>query len=228
MRELSPTALMMLMQLASPALPVGGFSYSEGLEAAVEHGLVHDEASAQTWLIDQLLLVQARSDLAVLAQAMAAWAQPDVPRLQQLNDWLLQTRETHEMRLQTEQMGRSLVDWLRNQAQADAARLAICAALPPTWPLAFALALHTHQAPVRDGLLASAFGWGENMVQAALKSVPLGQRSGQRILAALSAAIPEAVSHAMGLGDDDRQAFAPRLAILSARHETQYSRLFRS
>ena len=228
MRELSPTTLMMLMQLASPALPVGGFSYSEGLEAAVEHGLVHDEASAQTWLIDQLLLVQARSDLAVLAQAMAAWAQPDVPRLQQLNDWLLQTRETHEMRLQTEQMGRSLVDWLRNQAQADAARLAICAALPPTWPVAFALALHTHQAPVRDGLLASAFGWAENMVQAALKSVPLGQRSGQRILAALSAAIPEAVSHAMGLGDDDRQAFAPRLAILSARHETQYSRLFRS
>ena len=228
MRELSPIALMMLMQLASPALPVGGFSYSEGLEAAVEHGLVNDEASAQTWLIDQLLLVQARSDLAVLAQAMAAWAQPDVPRLQQLNDWLLQTRETHEMRLQTEQMGRSLVDWLGNQTQADAERLSICAALPPTWPVAFALALHTHHAPVRDGLLASAFGWAENMVQAALKSVPLGQRSGQRILAALSAAIPEAVSHAMGLSDDDRQAFAPRLAILSARHETQYSRLFRS
>ena len=219
---------MMLMQLASPALPVGGFSYSEGLEAAVEHGLVHDEASAQTWLIDQLLLVQARSDLAVLAQAMAAWAQPDVPRLQQLNDWLLQTRETHEMRLQTEQMGRSLVDWLGNQTQADAERLSICAALPPTWPVAFALALHTHHAPVREGLLTSAFGWAENMVQAALKSVPLGQRSGQRILAALSAAIPEAVSHAMGLSDDDRQAFAPRLAILSARHETQYSRLFRS
>ena len=228
MSELSHTALMMLMQLASPALPVGGFSYSEGLEAAVDHGVVLDEASAQAWLTDQLLLVQARSDLAVLAQAMAAWSQPDVPRLQQLNDWLLQTRETHEMRLQTEQMGRSLVDWLGNQAQADAERLSICAALPPTWPLAFALALHIHHAPVREGLLANAFGWAENMVQAALKSVPLGQRSGQRILAALSEAIPEAVSHAMGLSDDARQAFAPRLAILSARHETQYSRLFRS
>jgi urease accessory protein len=94
--------------------------------------------------------------------------------------------------------------------------------------LAFALALHTHAAPVREGLLASAFGWAENMVQAALKSVPLGQRSGQRILAALSETIPEAVSHAMGLSDDARQAFTPRLAILSARHETQYSRLFRS
>jgi urease accessory protein len=219
---------MMLMQLASPALPVGGFSYSEGLEAAVEHGWVHDEASAKDWLIDQLHLVQARSDLAVLAQAMTAWQQHDQTRLRQLNDWVLHTRETHEMRLQTEQMGRSLVDWLGNQAQADAPRLATCAALPPTWPVAFALALQTHGAPVRDGLLASAFGWAENMVQAALKSVPLGQRSGQRILAALSQAIPEAVSHAMGLSDDDRQSFAPRLAILSARHETQYSRLFRS
>jgi urease accessory protein len=134
MSELSPTTLMMLMQLASPALPVGGFSYSEALEAAVEHGCVHDEASAQAWLIDQLLLVQARSDLAVLAQAMHAWAMHDVPRLRQLNDWVLQTRETHEMRLQTEQMGRSLVDWLGNQMQADAPRLSTCAALPPTWP----------------------------------------------------------------------------------------------
>ena len=132
MSALSPTALMMLMQLASPALPVGGFSYSEGLEAAVEHGWVHDEASAKDWLLDQLHLVQARSDLAVLAQSMTAWQQHDQARLRQLNDWVLHTRETHEMRLQTEQMGRSLVDWLGNQAQADAPRLATCAALPPT------------------------------------------------------------------------------------------------
>ena len=228
MSELSPTALMMLMQLASPALPVGGFSYSEALEAAVDHAAVHDEASAQAWLIDQLLLVQARSDLAVLAQAMPAWAMHDVPRLRQLNDWLLQTRETHEMRLQTEQMGRSLVDWLGNQAQADAPRLASCAALPPTWPVAFALALHTHHAPVREGLLASAFGWAENMVQAALKSVPLGQNSGQRILLAMSQNISQAVSQALATTDETRQVFSPMLAILSAQHETQYSRLFRS
>jgi urease accessory protein len=86
---MSHTDLLWLMQLASPALPVGGFSYSESLEAAVEHGLVHDEASAQAWLLDQLHLVQARSELPVVAQAMTAWQQQDVPRLTQLNQWVL-------------------------------------------------------------------------------------------------------------------------------------------
>jgi urease accessory protein len=223
-----PSDLLWLMQLASPALPVGGFSYSEGLESAVEHGLVHDEASAQSWLLDQLHLSQSRSELPVVAQAMSAWQTHDVPRLKQLNQWLLQTRETHELRLQTEQMGRSLLDWLRNHTDVDPARHDTCQQLPPTWPLVFALALTTRPVQVRDGLLASAFAWAENMVQAAIKSVPLGQRSGQRMLAALSADIPSAVDHAMAVNDEQRQSFSPRLAILSARHETQYSRLFRS
>ena len=220
--------LLWLMQLASPALPVGGFSYSEGLEAAVAHGMVHDEVSAQAWLLDQLHLVQARSELPVVSQAMNAWQQHDVRRLNQLNAWVLQTRETFETRLQTEQMGRSLLDWLRNHTEVDAARFDTCQHLPPTWPLVFALALTTRAVAPRDGLLTTAFAWAENMVQAAIKSVPLGQRSGQRILAALSAEIPAAVDHALSLHDDQRQAFSPRLAILSARHETQYSRLFRS
>ncbi|NDC60830.1 MAG: urease accessory protein UreF [Betaproteobacteria bacterium] len=220
--------LLWLMQLASPALPVGGFSYSEGLEAAVAHGMVHDEVSAQAWLLDQLHLVQARSELPVVSQAMNAWQQHDVRRLNQLNAWVLQTRETFETRLQTEQMGRSLLDWLRNHTEVDAARFDTCQHLPPTWPLVFALALTTRTVAPRDGLLTTAFAWAENMVQAAIKSVPLGQRSGQRILAALSAEIPAAVDHALSLHDDQRQAFSPRLAILSARHETQYSRLFRS
>ena len=92
----------------------------------------------------------------------------------------------------------------------------------------FALAAAQTQAGVRDCLLAYAFGWAENMVQAALKSVPLGQSSGQRILARLSRRIPAAVELATGLADDERQAFSPMLAILSSQHETQYSRLFRS
>jgi urease accessory protein len=220
--------LLWLMQLASPALPVGGFSYSEGMEAAVEHGLVTDEHSAQTWLIDQLHLVQSRSELPVVAQAMRAWRTHDKAALQHLNDWVLQTRETFEMRLQTEQMGRSLLIWLRNHQAADEADMQLCDSLPPTWPLVFALALNTHAVDTREGLLTCAFGWAENMVQAAIKSVPLGQLSGQRMLAALSAEIPVAVEHALSIPDNQQQSFTPRLAILSARHETQYSRLFRS
>ena len=220
--------LLWLMQLASPALPVGGFSYSEGMEAAVEHGLVTNEHSAQTWLIDQLHLVQSRSELPVVAQAMRAWRTHDNAALQQLNDWVMQTRETFEMRLQTEQMGRSLLIWLRNHQAADEADMQLCDSLPPTWPLVFALALNTHAVDTREGLLTCAFGWAENMVQAAIKSVPLGQLSGQRMLAALSAEIPVAVEHALSIPDNQQQSFTPRLAILSARHETQYSRLFRS
>jgi len=220
--------LLWLMQLASPALPVGGFSYSEGMEAAVEHGLVTDEASAQLWLIDQLHLVQARSELPVVAQAMTAWRTQDTTALQQLNGWVLQTRETFEMRLQTEQMGRSLLIWLRNHRAADEADIQFCDTLPPTWPLVFALALNAQAVDMREGLLTCAFAWAENMVQAAIKSVPLGQLSGQRMLAALSAEIPLAVEHALSVPDNQQQSFNPRLAILSARHETQYSRLFRS
>ena len=220
--------LLWLMQLASPALPVGGFSYSEGMEAAVEHGLVTDEHSAQTWLIDQLHLVQSRSELPVVAQAMRAWRTHDKAALQHLNDWVLQTRETFEMRLQTAQMGRSLLIWLRNHQAADEADMQLCDSLPPTWPLVFALALNTHAVNTREGLLTCAFGWAENMVQAAIKSVPLGQLSGQRILAALSTDIPLAVDHALSIPDNQQQSFTPRMAILSSRHETQYSRLFRS
>ncbi|HQS32394.1 urease accessory UreF family protein [Polaromonas sp.] len=225
---LPAASLLQLIWLASPALPVGGFSYSEGLEAAVERAGVATESIASDWLSDQLGLSLARGDLAVIAQAIAAWRAGDLSRIRQLNDWVLQTRETSELRAQAEQMGRSLVEWLRNHEGASASHTAACAALPPTYPIAFALAASPTSAGVRDCLLAYAFGWAENMVQAALKSVPLGQSAGQRILARLSREIPPAVEAAMALTDAARQAFSPMLAILSSQHETQYSRLFRS
>ena len=226
--ETAPTGLLQLIWLASPALPIGGFSYSEGLEAAIEQGLVHNEKSATDWVVDQLHLTQSRGDMAVMAQAIPAWQCMDTQRLQALNDWVMATRETAEMRLQAEQMGRSLLDWLRNLQQASEAQLQCCAQLPPTYPLAMALALSLAQAPLDQALQAVAFGWAENMTQAALKAVPLGQSAGQRMLARLAREIPVAVHTAMHLNDEDRQAFCPMLAILSARHETQYSRIFRS
>ncbi|MDB5871499.1 MAG: ureF [Ramlibacter sp.] len=217
-------ALLQLIWLASPALPIGGFSYSEGLEAAVDRGLVHDEASTASWLTDQLHLSLARCDLAVIGEAITAWRCDDLARIAALNAWVLQTRETAELRQQTEQMGRSLVEWLRAVQPELAAR----AGAPVTYPVAFALAASAGTAAPRDYLLAFAFGWAENMMQAAIKSAPLGQSAGQRILARLAAEIPLAVDNALALRDDERQAFSPMLAILSAQHETQYSRLFRS
>jgi urease accessory protein len=226
----SAATRLQLMWLASPALPVGGFSYSEGLEAAVEAGLASTEAQAGDWLLDQLQLTLARSDLPALAQVCQAWAVHDVPRIQALNDWLHQTRETAELRAQAEQMGRSLLDWLRNGPHAQDPRLATLAALQPAplWPTAFALATTLADATPQDALLAFAWGWAENMAQAAMKAVPLGQAAAQRMLARLSAEIPAIVDAALQLPDDQRQAYTPLLAILSAQHETQYSRLFRS
>ena len=226
---MSPESLLGLMWLASPALPVGGFSYSEALEAAIESGHVTDEAAASAWVCDQLELSLARSDLPALHAAWQAWRADDIAAVQQVQDWLLQTRESAEFRLQTLQMGRSLADWLRQQP-GDEARAALLAGLTPapTWPVAFALAGLRTGAGAADVLHAYAFGWAENMVQAAVKAVPLGQSAGQRLLRALVARIPQAVARALVLPDAGRQAFAPMLAILSAQHETQYSRLFRS
>jgi urease accessory protein len=220
-------ALLRLIWLASPALPVGGFSYSEGLEAAVEAGLVRDEHSAAEWIAQQLHASLARADLAVLAAAVHAARAGDKEGLARLDAWVRQTRETSELRQQTEQMGRSLGEWERSLRAVGGVRDAHHHPTN-TYPVAFAVAAAQSEASTRQVLLAFAFGWAENMMQSAIKSVPLGQSSGQRMLARLAAEIPAAVDHALTLGDADRQAFTPMLAVLSAQHETQYSRLFRS
>jgi urease accessory protein len=223
---LPASSVLQLIWLASPALPVGGFSYSEGLEAAIDTGHIAPD-SVQDWLCDQLHLALARGDLAALCKAVAALRRGDAPRVQELNAWVLQTRETYELRLQTEQMGRSMMEWLKAQSP-DLASLTWLDGQVPTYPIAFALAASRSQASTRDIALAYAFAWAENMVQAAIKAVPLGQTAGQRILQSLAAEIPAAVERAMQTPDSQRQAFTPMLAVLSAQHEAQYSRLFRS
>jgi urease accessory protein len=227
--RLPPAVLIELMRLASPALPVGGFSYSEALEAAVDRGRVSDVESARTWLLDQLELSVARCDLPLVAAAHDAWSREDFSQVSALNTWATTVRETREMQLQAQQMGRSLLEWLRQRAPAAAAIDHAAALKPaPVWPLVFALAAVRAHAPVHDSLIAFVLGWAENMVQASIKAVPLGQSAGQRLLDALAAAAPAAVARALAAPPDQRQAFTPMLAILSAQHETQYSRLFRS
>lgn len=230
-RQLAPLSFLQLMWLASPVLPIGGFSYSEGLEAAINAALVTTESEASHWLVQQLHLTQSRGDMAAIAQAALAWHNDDRERIAALNQWVRATRETSELRLQTEQMGRSLVDWLQNRHADDAAlqpTIAWLGTQDASYPIAFSFAAHCTGAAAHDALLAYAFGWAENMVQAAIKTVPLGQSAGQRILARLTQEIPQAVALALSLPDQGRQAFSPMLAILSAQHEQQYSRLFRS
>lgn len=231
----SSSSLLHLLWLASPALPVGAFSYSEGLETAIDDGVVHDETSAGEWLANQLALVMARSELPVMAAAFAAAQGNDEARLRALNHWVRETREAAEPLAQTQQMGRSLVAWIESlQAGTAQGQRTPCPTLPllrtlhpaPTWPVVLGCAAAWRGAPLNDSLTAAAFGWAENMVQAAVRAVPLGQSAGQRLLALLVERIPAAVEFA--LAADEPIAFAPRLAIASARHEVQYSRLFRS
>ena len=239
-QPLPAPSLLQLMWLASPALPIGGFSYSEGLEAGVDSAYITTFNVANDWLIDQLHLTLARADLAAVAKAIPAWRRGDSTRIDELNDWVLQTRETSELRLQTEQMGRSMLDWLRKQPSFHVnfsdeqvfppidKKTTSGFLKSPAYPLVFALAASSTQASVRDCLMSFAFGWAENMTQAAVRAVPLGQTDGQRILANLADSIPATVDAAIRLQDSERQAFSPMLAILSSQHETQYSRLFRS
>jgi urease accessory protein len=227
--RLAAAALIELMRLASPALPVGGFSYSEALESAVDVGLVADLPQARAWLLDQLHLSLARGELPVVASAFNAWRRGDVERARELNQWVAMTRETRELAQQSQQMGRSLVEWMRRRDGDDPLLESVAAFSPaPVWPVAFALAASRSGAPLREALIAFAVGWAENMVQAAVKAVPLGQNAGQRLLDALGDAIPRVVDEAIVMPDSQRQVFAPMLAILSSLHEAQYSRLFRS
>lgn len=219
--------LLHLLWLASPALPVGGFSYSEGLEAAIDAGVVHDEASAGLWLLNQLELVQARAELPVVAAALDATLSLDAARLVELNDWVLLSRETAESLQQTQQMGRSLLVWMQGlMPEADILLMLQSLKPAPAWPVVMGAVAACRGATPEPALQAIAFGWAENLVQAAVRCVPLGQTAGQRLLACLVEAIPPAVAHALSVAEP--LAFAPLLGVHGARHETQYSRLFRS
>ena len=221
-------ALLRLLQLASPTLPVGGYSYSQGLEAAVESRVVGDAATAHRWIGDLLLHVLPRGELAVLVRLLRALPS-DRASFDRWHAWFRAARETRELRLETEQMGGALVAWLRGlDADAPALRDWPQRVAPITWPGAFALACHADGIAHDDALAAYTFSWLENQALAAIKLVPLGQSAGQRLLRTLAGHIPDAVARASATDDDAISAFAPGLALASARHETQYSRLFRS
>jgi len=218
------TELARLLQLASPTLPVGAFSYSQGLEAAVEAGLVHDRASAEQWIGELLELSLARMEAPILVRLIEAWRSDDAAGAARWNETFLASRETSELRAETVQMGYSLCALLTQLE--DAAPLA--ALEEPSFPAAYAYAVARWGIAPQAALVAYLWAWLENQVMAALKAVPLGQTDGQRVLLSLGARLAAITAEAEALEDDDLGACAPGLALLCARHETQYSRLFRS
>ncbi|TMG83746.1 MAG: urease accessory protein UreF [Betaproteobacteria bacterium] len=221
--------LVRLLQLASPVLPIGAYSYSQGLESAIAHGEVRDAASAATWIGDMLELVVAPGEAAVLWRMLEALQREDWPLSSEWNDWFRTSRETAELRSETEQMGASLVRLAIDLDLLDPAAQAVAVMMAPVMlPAAFALAARGFGVPAAAALTAYIWSWLENQVLAAMKTIPLGQVAGQRMLVALGAQIPAAVTLARSIADEDMSTFAPGLAIASSRHETQYTRLFRS
>ena len=215
-----------LLQLASPALPVGAYSYSQGLEAACEAGLVRDAASASAWIADVLGLAMGPMEAPVLVRLIDAWDRGDVEAVRHWNDEFVASRETAELRAETLQMGHSLRILLRDLSVP--AHAALGDIEPLAYPTAYACAVHAWKLDARDAVHAYLFAWIENQALAAVKAVPLGQTDGQRMLLGLGPAVEAAAQRAFQLRDDDLGYFAPGLALLSSRHETQYSRIFRS
>lgn len=218
-----------LLQLASPALPVGAYSYSGGLEYAIEDGSVSDATSAEAWIGDVLEFSVGSFELPLLHRMLRALEQNDDAGLARWNELFRSGRETAELRAETLQMGHALAVLLRDLPFCSAQQLASLRALEPlAFPAAYAFAAHHMQVDRQSALVAYAWSWLENQVMAALKAVPLGQTAGQGMLARLGARLPEVAQRAATLADEDLTNFAPGLAIASSRHETQYSRLFRS
>jgi urease accessory protein len=220
-------ALSRLLQLASPMLPVGAYSYSQGLEAAIEAGTVHDPATTQAWTEDVLALYLARFELPLLWRMHGAWTNGDDPA--QWNGVYAAGRDTAESRSETLQMGGSLLKLVRDLHCFDDAAIARLQAVEPlTFPVAYAFAAAFWRISARAAVQAYAWGWLENQVAVAMKTIPIGQVAGQRILMALGAQLPEIVETVAEMDDDDISNYAPGLSLAGCRHETQYSRLFRS
>ncbi|MFY9317418.1 MAG: urease accessory protein UreF [Burkholderiales bacterium] len=208
--------------MASPALPVGAYSYSGGLEAAVEAGVVKDAASAEQWIGDVLEHSVAKMEAPLLFSLISSFVEKASSRAEDTNRQFLASRETAELRAETVQMGYSLNRLLKDLGVGEVP------VVEPSFPAAFAYAAAHWKIEPQAALQAYLWAWVENQVMAAVKAVPLGQTDGQRILLDLGERISIFIPRVLSMKDEDIGNFAPGLAMLSSKHETQYSRLFRS
>ncbi len=215
-----------LWQLMSPTLPTGAFSYSGGLEAAVDGGLIRSLPEAADWIAGQLIHCHARVDVPLLARLHDAWMNRDAAAVERFSTWLRACRETAELVGEDHHQGRALATLLADLGMEEAepwrhAELA-------SWATLFALAMARWRIPLQEGVESYLWSWCENQVAAAVKLVPLGQTDGQRLLRDLAPTLGDAAAQGLAAGPEAIGGSAPGLAILSSLHETQYSRLFRS
>ncbi len=222
-------ALMRLLQLSSQALPIGGYSHSQGLESAIENRTVTDEASVLRWISDVLRLSIYAFEIPSLLALGDAWCARDDASLRSLNEEFIATRETAELRAATLQMGFSMRALLYVLPDLPARVIDTLRSMDePCLPSVWSAATTAWSIDARDSAMAYVWAWAENQVLVAVKTLPMGQSAGQRVLLALGQSIALNLDQTKGTTMDDRSNFAPALAILCAQHETQYSRLFRS
>lgn len=214
------------MQIVSPALPIGAFAYSQGLEQTVVEGWITDEEEATAWLLGLLESSFGTLDLPVLARLIVAWRAGDRAVVERWSVWLAACRPARELRAEDRQLGAALARVLETLGVREARGWTTHAHV--THATMFALAAVHFEVPLPAALSGHAFSWAEAVTGAAVRLVPLGQSAGQRMLAAAATSIPAVVKRALALSDDELGSAAPGQAIASARHETLYSRLFRS
>lgn len=229
---IDPVALPALLQLASAGLPVGAFSHSLALEMAVEKQVVFDADSAQRWVGDYLGHVWSSGEAPLWHAQHQAWAMLDGAALSEGNDTLLAMRESAELLHETVQTGRSLLLWLQALPDMPALtarhRQLLATLQPPAFASVHACATQVLGLDARGGLHALGWSLAENLTMAAIKLVPLGQVAGQGILRRVAAQLPAWIDAALQLSPAQATNFSPMLGIVSAQHETQYTRLFRS
>ena len=222
-------ALSRLLQLVSPMLPVGAYSYSQGLEWGIECSDVKDEETAKAWISDALHIYQAGFELPILYRLYQSWTNHDMRAVKEWDVFYQAGRDTSEALAETRQMGYSLCRLLNdlNELPEDF-MLQVNQFDQPAFSTIYAGVAQAWKIPVSDVLHGYAWSWLENQVSAAMKAVPLGQVAGQKILFALGKKLPSIVQQAIYSKDAEISNFNPLLTIAGCQHEMQYSRLFRS
>ncbi len=221
-------ALFRLMAWLSPSFPVGAYTYSHGLETAVEDGLVTDRATLTDWIADLLHHGSARNDALLLTAAWQATCAEDTARLAEARAIGAALHATAELKLESTQQGAAFREAIRKSWPAPGIERLSDAADPLAYPIAVGVAAAAHGVPLRPALHAYLHAFAANLVSASVRLIPLGQSDGQRTLADLEAAVA-AVADAAETGTlDDLGGCTFTADLCSMRHETQYTRLFRS